>query len=57
MHYYMIDPIQFPLPHVLIEDYSHMIVGYKVMAVEIVVVLMVTMKTKKSSSKCRERSI
>jgi hypothetical protein len=53
----MIDPIQFPSPHVLIEDYSHMMVGYKVMAVEIVVVLMVTMKTKKSSSKCRERSI
>jgi hypothetical protein len=53
----MIDPIQFPSPHVLIEDYSHMMVGYEFMVVETVEVLMVTVKMKKSSLKCRERSI
>jgi hypothetical protein len=50
MHYYMIRIIQFLSPHVLTEDYSHIMVGYEVMVVEIVLKSMVTMKAKKSPS-------
>jgi hypothetical protein len=50
MHYYVIDLIQFPSPHVHIEDYSHIMVGDEVMAVEIIVDSMVIMKAKNSPS-------
>jgi hypothetical protein len=49
MHYYMIDLIQFPSPHVPTEDYSHIMVGDEFMAVEIVVESMM-MKAVKSPS-------
>jgi predicted small integral membrane protein len=44
----MIDLIQFPSPHVPIEDYSHIIVGDEVMVAEIIVESIVMMKSKKS---------
>jgi hypothetical protein len=44
MHYYMIDHIQFPSPHVHTEDYSHIMVVDEVMVVEIVVKSMMMMK-------------
>jgi hypothetical protein len=50
MHYYMTDLIQFPSPHVHIEDYSHIMVGDEVMVVEIVVESMMMMKAMKSPS-------
>jgi hypothetical protein len=46
----MIGIIQFPSPHVPIEDYSHIMVGDEFMVVEIVVESMVMMKAKKSPS-------
>jgi hypothetical protein len=46
----MIDLIQFPSPHVPTEDYSHIIVGDEVMAVEIIVESTPMMKAKKSPS-------
>jgi hypothetical protein len=46
----MIGIIQFLSPHVLTEDYSHIMVGYEVMVVEINVKSMVMMKAKKSPS-------
>jgi hypothetical protein len=49
MHYYMINLIQFPSPHVPTQDYSHIMVGDKVMVVEIVVESMM-MKVAKSPS-------
>jgi hypothetical protein len=50
MHYYKIDIIQFPSPHVPTEDYSHIMVGDEVMVVEIVVEWMLMRKATKSSS-------
>jgi hypothetical protein len=49
MHYYMINLIQFPSPHVPTQDYSHIMVGDKVMVAEIVVESMM-MKVAKSPS-------
>jgi hypothetical protein len=46
----MIDLIQFPSPHVPTEDYSHIMVGDKVMVVEIIVESMVMMKATTSPS-------
>jgi hypothetical protein len=58
----MIDLIQFPSYYVPTKDYSHMMVGDEVMAVEIIVESMAMMKTNKSLSlewreRERERSI
>jgi hypothetical protein len=50
IHYYMIDLIQFPSPHVPIENFSHIMVGDEVMVVEIIVESMVLMKAAKSPS-------
>jgi hypothetical protein len=50
MHYYTIDLIQFPSPHVPTEDYSHIMVGNEVMVVDIVVESMVMMNAVKSPS-------
>jgi hypothetical protein len=56
MYYYMIYLIQFPSPHVPTKDYSHMMVGDEIMAVEIVVESMSMMNTKKTpSTEWRER--
>jgi hypothetical protein len=53
----MIDLMQFPSTHVLIEDYSLMMMGYEVMAVEIFVDSMAVMKMKNFPSlKWRQRS-
>jgi hypothetical protein len=46
----MIDLIQFSSPHVSKDDYSYMIVGDEVMAVEIMVELMAMMTKKNSPS-------
>jgi hypothetical protein len=54
MHYYMIDLIKFSSPHVPTEDYSHIMVGDKVMMVVIIVESMVMMKAKKSPSRSEE---
>jgi hypothetical protein len=46
----MIDLIQFPSPHVPIENCSHIMVGDEVMVAEIIVESMAMMKAKKFPS-------
>jgi hypothetical protein len=49
MHYYMIDLIQSPSPHVSTEDYSHIMMRDKVMVADIIMLSMM-MKAAKSFS-------